>query len=302
MASTTPLRQADGRPGDPQAEIAIDPEVILAGRIDRLTSGSSSDPVRRSPERQQAPVPSVAPPSLDTGFRASHADMAPEKSERSSFGKWVLRFLATLLFAIVSAVAAAAWQMYGDQAQDMIARWTPKISLSSTNSATSTPTPQPAMASADPAPQPVATTQPAPAPSAASAAPAASPESTELLQSMARDVAALSQQVGDLKASIAQLKTSQDQMTRDMARLTEARPPERMPEARAEAKPFNPAAIAQTIRPKPKPARTAAAPGAAPAAPRAPKPAPYPPTQTTAPASAAPAQLPPLQTAPVPVR
>lgn len=95
-----------------------------------------------------------------------------------------------------------------------------------------------------------------------------------------------------------------------MTRLTEATAPERVSDTRpADPKPFNPAAIAQTIRPKPTPARTAAVPGGAAtpgvtaAAPvHRPKPAPYPPTQTSAPATSTPATLPPLQTAPVPAR
>lgn len=188
MASTTPLRQTDVQPAEPQSPIAIDPEVILAARADRIASGGASDAVRRSPERQGYAPASGAPPALDTTFRASHADAMPDKSERSSFGRWVLRIVATLLFAIISAVAAASWQNYGDHWQELVARWTPRISLSSTKSD-------------NPAAPVTASTSPAPAPSPDSAPAVVASDSTELLQSMSRDLAALGQQVGDLKAA-----------------------------------------------------------------------------------------------------
>jgi hypothetical protein len=54
---------------------------------------------------------------------------------------------------------------------------------------------------------------------------------------MARDVASLTQQVGELKASIAQLKASQEQMARDKAKAPEARVSEIRPAAPAEPRP-----------------------------------------------------------------
>jgi hypothetical protein len=65
---------------------------------------------------------------------------------------------------------------------------------------------------------------------------------------MAHDLAAMGQQITELKASIAQLKTGQDQMVRDMARASE-----KVAERTAEAKPFDPKAIEQTLRPRPAP-------------------------------------------------
>src|SRR6202035_2273579 len=50
---------------------------------------------------------------------------------------------------------------------------------------------------------------------------APSSESAQLLQTMARDLAAVKQENEQLKASIEQLKTNQEQMTRDNARAAE---------------------------------------------------------------------------------
>ena len=87
-------------------------------------------------------------------------------------------------------------------------------------------------------------------------------------------------QVADLKASIAQIKVGQEQMAQQMAARTTERA--------AEAKPFDPKAIEQTLRPRPVPRPAATAPAVA-AAPVVHRPRPvYQPAQTFA----APAPMP----------
>ena len=81
---------------------------------------------------------------------------------------------------------------------------------------------------------------------------------------MARDVANLTQQVGELQASIAQLKANQEQMARDKAKAPEARVSEVRPAAPAEPRPTRLGApprplgtLVQRSRPDYPPAQTA---------------------------------------------
>jgi hypothetical protein len=80
-----------------------------------------------------------------------------------------------------------------------------------------------------------------PAPDAAASTPAAPAASAQTLQSMTGDLAAMGQQIEELKASIAQLKAGQEQMAQQISRdivknavarnaeakASEVRPPER---------------------------------------------------------------------------
>jgi hypothetical protein len=98
-----------------------------------------------------------------------------------------------------------------------------------------------------------------------------------MLQSMSRDVASLTQQIEDLKTSIAQLKASQEQLSREIAK-----PPEpRVSEARVA---------------EPRPKQLGAPPHPLGTLVRKPKPVVYPPTQAYVPpppppAAASPAPL-----------
>src|SRR6185295_20094072 len=104
--------------------------------------------------------------------------------------KWVKRVVMALL-GLCGALAAAAWQHYGEQATAMAAEWTPpfvlaalpsaaKPAIAEQPSAPATETSAPDQAAA----QPAAAAAPAqPAPATTAAAPAPSGESTRL-QSM----------------------------------------------------------------------------------------------------------------------
>jgi hypothetical protein len=293
MLSTPTMKETD-----PQGPVAIDPEVVLAARADRAAPLGVPDAAsRRSAAERQAYRAADAPAlAVDPAFRATDVNAARDPGERSSAATWAVRTVVAVLFAVCSAVAAAAWQSYGDQAQELVARWMPRISLTSTSAdkPESITPPTTTQTAAEEQAQPSA-----PAAVADNTVPAAAAgatqDSAQLLQSMARDLAAMGQQVGELKASLAQLKAGQEQMAHDMGRIAEAKAPERTSEAR----PFDPKAIEQTLRPRPTQVRPAAGPTVAAAAPvHRPRPASsYPPPQTVAapPSAAAPM---PLQSAP----
>ena len=176
-------------------------------------------------------------------------------------GRAVRGFTGLILTACIFA-AAIVWQSpYGDTAKRIVARWTPRLvatsSLPLENPGFSAQPGPPAVQAA--APQ---TASPQPAPPArtaaevvAPAAAALSPEVTQLLQSMARDLATVGQ-------GIEQLKASQEQMTRDNASIAEQLKASQEQIARLSAK-----VSEQDLRPRisAPPPRLAAAPARKPA-------------------------------------
>ena len=142
--------------------------------------------------------------------------------DRPWFGRPAVRGFVGLLLAAGIGVAA-----YDDAAKQLIAKWAPQLvqtsSLPSENPrlpAQPTPPAVPADAAmaAPSQPAPLAQTR---QPEGVAPAPALSPESAQLLQTMARDLATVRQENEQLKANIEQLKTNQEQMTRDNARAAE---------------------------------------------------------------------------------
>jgi hypothetical protein len=262
---------------DPHDIFVIEPDVVLAARADKAPSDPAYDmPGRPSaaPDGMASPASmasAASPPRVDTTFRATDVDNI--LGDRPATSRWAKRAFMAFL-ALCSAIAAAAWQYYGDDAKQMLADWTPSFVLSSSPQADKPAlagqpgaAAVPASAQAAAADQP--STQPAsPAQPPAAAMPAAA-EAPQTLQSMARDVAAMGQQIEQLKASIEQLKAGQEQIS---AKAAEIRPSEQSLRPRVSALPPRP--TAPPVR-KPRPAfpppqaAAATAPPAAPASPPA---------------------------------
>src|SRR6267378_4511621 len=166
--------------------------------------------------------------NLRTHMNRSRARVKRSRARRNSFPSWstmpsgatdrcltgpAVRGFTGLLLAACIGAAAIAWQSpYGDAA--IIATWAPQRVATS-----SPPLENPGLAQT--APEDVAPT-----------AAALSPELTQLLQSMARDIATLGQGIELLKASqeqmardnanaAEQLKASQEQMARVIAKASE---------------------------------------------------------------------------------
>jgi hypothetical protein len=168
----------------------------------------------------------------------SKLEFAARRAVSDKRGRRV-RGLIGLMLAACIGVAAMAWQLpYGDAAKQIIATWVPQLVLTSSlppekprlPAQPNSPTVQVAAANTVPA------LQAPPAPTAPEdvvpIAPALSPELTQLLQSMAHDLATLGQGIEQLKASqeqmarnnvnvAEQLKASQEQMARHIAKASE---------------------------------------------------------------------------------
>ena len=213
-----------------------------------------------------------------TAFRPAAVNNAQAPGDRPSLGRRALRGFAGFLLAACISAAAIAWQSsYGDAAKQIIARWAPQFVSASSPPLESPglpeqPSPPIVQASAAEAALP----QPAPLAQTASEgvapAAAASPAPAQLLQSMARDLATVGQEIGQLKASteqlkasIEQLKAGQEQMSRDIAKVSEAKASEvRAPEQNLRPRISAPRIAAPLPRPaaapvrKPRPALSAA--------------------------------------------
>ena len=203
--------------------------------------------------------------------------------------KWTKRIVMALL-GLCGAMAAAAWQHYGDQAKAMAAEWAPPFVLAALPSTTrpaaseqpSTPAIEAAASDQATAQQPVAA-----APASAQPEPAVAPSAESAqLQSMAQDLAAMSQQVQELKTTVAQLRASQAQMAREFAKASEAKAADTRPAEQNQGP-----KVSALTPPPPRPA--------VPPPVRKPKPAySYSPSSSPAPMAAAPAApLPPVQAA-----
>jgi hypothetical protein len=252
MHSTPNPRQND----DPHDVIVVAPDVAMVApteedlsRLARL----AQDSARRSETRESRREPEVSAaatvPPVDTTFRAAAVNMP---GKRRSSARRALRAFTAFLLAAGIAGAAIAWQSFGYAARQIVGKWAPQFAMTS-------PLPEEeAGVSAQPGAPSLAANganaasqiTPAAQTSSQGVAPGAaapSSESSQLLQSMARDLASMGQEIDQLKASIEQVKAGQQQMFRDMAKSSElksselkpseVKPPEQNPRPRISAPP-----------------------------------------------------------------
>ena len=159
-------------------------------------------------------------PPVDLRFRPAAVNNVEVPGDRPSIGRRAVRAFIRFLWVACLGGAGVAWQFYGDAAKQIIAKWAPQFVLILSPPLENPrlpeqPTPPAVQASATkaapPQPAPLAQT---PTEGIAPTAAALSLESAQLLQSMARDLATAGQE-------IEQLKASQEQMFRDVAKASE---------------------------------------------------------------------------------
>jgi hypothetical protein len=230
---------------------------------------------------------SVQLPALDTKFRATAVN-EDLPAPRRSFGRWLMRTAAALLLAMGIGAAAMSWQTLGLLGKKAMVKWAPQFALSTSfqwdkfglapKSATADEagadvTPAQAAAPAE------GTVDNAAASSvAANNAASASAGPPQSLQAMARDLASANQQIETLKATIAELKASQQQLTRDLAKVSD-KAAEPVAKPKVASIPPHPA-VAAAVRKPPAPAYAPSA--------TAPPPPAYRPVYSTSQASAMP--------------
>jgi len=297
------LSTPDANHNDPHDVLEITPDVVLVARAEeelsrlareaKIRSDTKSSQPPQSP-RMEPEVPPSEVPAVDTSFRAARIDDGPSMAQRMGRG------LVGLVLAVCIGGAAVAWRASGEVAKEAIANWTPQFATKSSppaeqsspaaqDVAPAAPQVEQAAAAAPAAAQDTpAETTPTATTSLAAAAAAAIPtpaDPTQQLQSMARDLANLGQEVTLLKASLAELKASNEQMSREMAKVSEQNQRLKLSALQAKA----------AVPPVRKPVSSYRPPQAAisPAAP-------YPPSQGAYPPPQAPAVYPPQAAAPYP--
>jgi hypothetical protein len=301
------------KPSANQAPPVKVPASLAEDIMGDILSRPSTPKLRVVPEISvAAPMPAAKPlspskpvPPVNTNFRATAATADAIASEikapgeinipgdvrlngaRPSRGAWAKRAAFGFVFALASVAAAEAWDRYGDTAREMLAEWTPALTLPSSQPAATTtaaapqPAAQPVAPAADtaiadqtPAPPAAAALQPAPAPAAATAAPA--PDQTQQLQSMTQDLAAMGQQIEALKAAIAQLKAGQEQMAQQVSRDIVRSAVVRNAEGKASEARTPEHSHSSVLPPRPVPVRKPPRAAYSPAAMNMPPPPPYP--------------------------
>ena len=146
----------------------------------------------------------------------------------------------TTLFTLVGAVGISAWQTYGDAVRLAIAERVPRLAP--------IVSPRQDQAAAMVAPSMQVTASAEHADGVGSTA-TVSEDQAQLLHSLARDVAAMGQDMAELKERIGRLAAGQDGIARDLARI---RQPNLRPEVRsamAAAPPQSPAAASEARKP-----------------------------------------------------
>ncbi|MCK1637030.1 hypothetical protein IVA95_05425 [Bradyrhizobium sp. 157] len=189
---------------------------------------------------------------------------------QSSRGRPALRGFVGLLLTAGICIAAFASQSYGEAARLMIAPWVPQLAPASS---LPSETPKLAAQQSEPTVQVAAadaavSALPAPAPTGPQEAAAGpiTPEVTQLLQTMARDLANVQQEIEQLKAgqeelvrenarTAEQLKANQEQMARVIANASAQQP---RPKPTASANPPPPLAAAPSRNPASTPPPTQA--------------------------------------------
>jgi hypothetical protein len=279
MHSTLKPKQAD----DPHDFVVVPPDAVRVAPSDDELSDLLRAAARQhlDPQGRNGPdLPAGSEvPAVDTTFRPAAVDDVLGAGRRS-MGRRAMRAIAAVLLAACIGAAAMGWQASGYAAKKLIARWLPQFAMTTSlpldklglGDETAPPAAEVDAANAVP-PQPAPPAQTATDGVAANAA-AQSPDSAQLLQSMARDLASVTREVEQLKASIAELRASQ-QVSRDMVKSPENKASEQNARARISALPPRPA-VAHARKPPP----------------------PYSPAQTYPPAQAATAPVLPQAAAP----
>ncbi|MEH2586324.1 hypothetical protein [Bradyrhizobium sp. AZCC 1721] len=221
-----------------------DPQVVSAD--ERLSH--AHEQIKRADEQLTRLTEQLA--KMERDASAPARPDPPRPGAPSPEKRPALRTLVALPLAACIVVAALVLQSsYGDGAKPVIAWWAPQP----VSTPSSPPEDPPSPAQPDPSTVHVAAAETAPppqvsppqAPTLAQAAPpqdappptaAMPPEQTQLLQTIARDLANLERTIEQLKANqqemasdnakaIGELKTSQEEMKRDLAKVSEQTPP-----------------------------------------------------------------------------
>ncbi|MBN8962629.1 MAG: hypothetical protein J0H71_15965 [Rhizobiales bacterium] len=209
-----------------------DPHDAIAAQLRALSTSHASDPPGSDVTPAASPEPASEPPLRATPLNDNTGDMRILRSRARSGRKVVF-------LAICAGIAATmAWHAYGDQAKQKFSSLLPQLFANApaptqsanaaeppvatsqvTASQPATETPAPALAQEN-----SNVTSEAPAPAAPTpAAPVAEPAPTQaaLPPEVAQSLDTMVQEIASLKQTVEQLRASQQQLSNDVAKLSE---------------------------------------------------------------------------------
>jgi len=275
MTSTPEPKVTEPAPADERLAQAHEQIKRADEQLTRLTEQLAKMERDDAQPASATPVPQEpGPASPELGSHESGPQVTAEPipgSEPPPGRRTLLTRVGLPLAACIVAAVLFLQSSYGDGAKLVVARWAPQLVSTPPTPPENPPSPaQPAPATfqvaaaesvpaqAPPPPQVTTLAQAAPQ-DAAPAAPATAPDQTQLLQTIARDLANLERNVEQLRTNqqqmandnakaIADLKANQDEMKRALGRTSDQAP------VRAISPPVQPApALRRVERPRPQP-------------------------------------------------
>jgi hypothetical protein len=226
-------------------------------------------------DREAAPPMMLEPPNLhadpvDHAISLGAPLPPPDPALRAApprKASFAGRLARAFLAIAVGAAATVGWLSYGEAARQMLAAWAPQLVAAQPSptddvkvaeqqteqqatpaETVAEPTPAQPAAAAAVTPPPAQETPAAPAQAEPVQTAAAAPDLTPRVEEMAREIASL-------RETIEQLKSHQQQLTRDLAKATEQQEPRRKTTSSA-PKPTATAAASRNPSPPPQPATT----------------------------------------------
>ena len=211
---------------DPKDIPTLAPEVV-ATRADHdvAKSDPGGRPAASAAQKGAEAAAGAKAPPVDTTFRATSTD--PVKGEpRKSFGRRLLRGVIGMILTACVAGAAMLWQSHSDVVRQIVTKSVAPIIVALLSrkespvveESSGSPVVQASVAPAASAPSASQNVADNPG-STAAASP--SPEAAQLLQSLARELTNLRQDMEQMKAAIAELKASDDQMAREIVKASD---------------------------------------------------------------------------------
>jgi len=213
---------------DPKDIPTLAPDVVVTradhdvAKPDPGGKPAAAAAVAVAPKSADAAAGAKAPP-VDTTFRATSTDPLKEKG-RKSFGRRLLRGVIGMILTACVAGAAMLWQSHGDVVRQIVTKSVAPVIVAllsrQESPAVEQPSPSPVVQTSAVAGAATSAAQnSAGNPGASVASP--SPEAAQLLQSLARELTNLRQDMEQMKAAIAELKASDDQMAREIVKASD---------------------------------------------------------------------------------
>jgi hypothetical protein len=209
----------------------IDPKDVPTVAPDVVVTRVDHDVARSQPNGKTAPAVAhkdaaagAKAPPVDTTFRAASAEPVEPAKERvqRSFGRRLVRGAIGMILTACVAGAVVLWQSHGDAVRQTVTKSvSPLIMavLSRVGPGGEQPSDVPEV-QASAVPEASASQQPAGNVSSSATSPPP-PDATELLHSLARELAHIRQDMDQMKGAIAELKASDEQMAREIAKASD---------------------------------------------------------------------------------